>query len=115
MRWYSDTTQIAWVCGMLVQGEEISHACEFEAVKGWRLAAIIHNLIKKYRWPIAHRDGKHNVRYYRLQAGVNVKVLQNPKSYQDYLEKQKVLKEKGAATPSSKSDSNKPKSKSTDK
>lgn len=86
MRWYSDTTQIAWVCAMLVQGEEISHACEFEAVKGWRLAAIVHNLIHKHKWPIIHRDGKFNIRYYMLKPGTNIGALDKPKSYRDYLE-----------------------------
>jgi len=102
-RWYSDTTQIAWVCKQLVDGEKISHACEFMAVQGWRLAAIIHNLATKYEWPIDHEDAKHGIRFYFLKMGTDKAKLKKPKSYKDYLAKEAILqKEKGAVTPNSK-------------
>jgi hypothetical protein len=105
---------------MLINGEEISHACEYEAVQGWRLAAVIHILTsekKHYQWPIDHRDGMNGVRFYFLRAGTNASLLKKPKSYLDYLEKQGLLdpKEKGAATPLSPSDSNNPNPENKDK
>lgn len=92
-RWYSDTSQIAWACHQLVQGEETSHACEFKAVEGWRLASVVHRLIKNFDWPILHRDGEKNIRYYFLAPDTNIKLLKKPKSYIAYLEKNELLKE----------------------
>ena len=51
-RWYSNQTQIQWACRELLHGKSISHASEFVAVTGWRLAAIIHRLRRDYGWPI---------------------------------------------------------------
>ncbi|MFN3701597.1 MAG: hypothetical protein ACK4VI_08775 [Alphaproteobacteria bacterium] len=109
-RWYSDTTQIAWACAMLADGHKFSHACEFKAVRGWRLAAIIHILIHGYGWPVLHEDRKNGVRFYFLKPDTNAMRLKHPKSYRDYLIKQGLFdsKEKGDATPPSKSDSNNP-------
>lgn len=116
-RWYSDTTQIAWACAMLAAGKKFSHACEFKAVRGWRLAAIMHILIHKFGWPILHEDRKNGVRFYYLKLGVDAMTLKHPKSYRAYLIKSGLFesKEKGAATPPSKSDSNNPKSENNDK
>ena len=97
-RWYSDTTQIAWICEMLFQGHEISHACEYEAVKGWRLSAVIHILRDNkygYNWPIIYRDGKNNVRFYRLDPDTDVTKLKLPPSYIVYLQKRLELEGKG--------------------
>ncbi len=98
MRWYSDTTQIAWACAMLAAGKKLSHACEFKAVRGWRLAAIVHNLIHKFGWPILHEDKKNGVRFYFLKPSANIMELEHPKSYRNYLVKRGLLgaKEKGA-------------------
>lgn len=110
-RWYSDTTQIAWACEMLINGEEISHACEYEAVEGWRLSAIVEVLRKTYNWPVdTELRGEKRIGYYKLRAGTDPAKLQKPRSYNQYVEKRNLLeKEKGAATPSPESsDSNNP-------
>lgn len=77
---------------MLVKGFKISHVDEYENVKGWRLAAIIHNLREKYGWPIDNEDeGNKNIRYYYLRKGTDVADLRWPRSYTQYKVKQEVL------------------------
>lgn len=92
-RWHSNETQIRWVCRMLLQGKEISHACEIAAVKGWRLAAIIWQLIHRYKWPIAKRKGESRIVYYRLGKDADKATLETPRSF---------LKKKGDAPTSPK-------------
>lgn len=94
-RWYSDTTQIAWACAMFAAGKKFSHACEFKAVKGWRLAAIVFNLIHKFEWPILHEDRKNGVRFYFLKPGTDIWKLKHPKSYRDYLIKKGLFDKEG--------------------
>jgi hypothetical protein len=66
-RWYSNQTQIQWACRELLQGKSISHASEFVAVHGWRLAAIIHQLRHRYGWPILTTfEGKNRIGHYSL-------------------------------------------------
>lgn len=112
VRWYSNTTQVAWACARLTSGEKLSHACEFEAVNGWRLAAIIHNLIHKYGWPILHEVRRNGIRFYYLKPDTDAMRLKHPPSYRDYLIKEGLLdpREKGVAAPPSRSDSSNPNS-----
>jgi len=111
-RWYSDTTQIAWACAMLATGEEISHACEYESVKGWRLSAIINILRHDYGWPIITEfRGSNRIGFYKLKPGTDVSKLKHPKSYRDYLIKQALLEieeEDTALSPSKESDTYNP-------
>lgn len=80
-RWYSSETQIRWACLQLIQGREISHATEIAEVKGWRLAAIVHQLIHKYKWPIQKRGGLNGIVYYRLGDSVETEKLRKPRSF----------------------------------
>lgn len=99
-KWYSGDSQIRWACLQLLKGREISHACEIAEAQGWRLSAIIYNLRYKYKWPIETRYGEGRIALYRLASAVDSEALKKPRSY--------YLKEKGAGTPSSQSDSNNP-------
>ncbi len=81
MRWYSGNSQIRWVCLQLIKGREISHTHEIAEAKGWRLAAIIHNLKHKYKWGIETRYGESRVAYYRLGRGVDTEALKKPPSF----------------------------------
>ena len=81
-RWYSSDTQIRWVCRQLIDGREISHRDEIAAVNGWRLAAIIWQLIHRYNWPItAVRKGLSRIAYYRLGREADKNALEKPRSY----------------------------------
>ncbi len=81
MKWYSDETQIRWACRELIKGREISHAHEIAETRGWRLAAIIHNLIHKYKWPIDKRYDSKRIAYYRLGGDVDTEALRKPRSF----------------------------------
>lgn len=98
-RWYSHDSQIRWACLQLIRGREISHKDEIGEAKGWRLSAIIHNLRKRYHWPIATRYDACRIGHYRLGAGIDSDALKKPRSF--------FPKKKGAATPSSKTFSEK--------
>lgn len=91
MKWYSNDTQIKWVCAQLLKGREISHACEIAEAKGWRLSAIIYNLRHKYKWPIEARYDDSRIAYYRLAKGGNHSELPLPRS---------AKKKDGVGTPS---------------
>lgn len=106
-KWYSDDSQIRWACLQLLKGREISHACEIAEAQGWRLSAIIYNLRHKYKWPIKTRYDEKRIAHYRLASVVDNEALKKPRSYHP--------EKKGAATPSSKSDSNNPKPNDNDK
>lgn len=96
MRWYSNETQIRWACLELLKGREISHADEIAEAKGWRLSAVIHNLRHRYKWPVDTRYDDNRIAHYRLTQIENAEDLQKPRSF--------FKKEKGAVTPSSKSE-----------
>jgi len=83
MKWYSNDSQIAWVCNALIEGKSISHADEFHAVNGWRLASIIHNLKKRYKWPIFTSYGESRIAYYRLGI-VEPDKLEKPRSFKKW-------------------------------
>lgn len=80
MKWYSGTSQIAWACRALIEGKEINHANEYEEARGWRLAAIIHNLRTRYKWPISTRYDENKVAHYRLGVA-NLKKLEKPRTF----------------------------------
>lgn len=81
MKWYSNETQIRWACLQLIRGREISHAHEIAEAKGWRLAAIVHNLRHKYNWPIVARYDECRVAYYKLAKEVDKETLKKPRSF----------------------------------
>lgn len=84
-RWYSNTTQIAWACEMLLKGRKISHRDEIAEANGWRLSAIIHQLRHRYDWPIhTDYDGK-RIGHYQLARGTDTDALDFPDSYRDLL------------------------------
>lgn len=81
-RMYSSETQISWVCREFLKGHELCHMDEINHVQGWRLAAIVCELQKRYDWPpFAKRQGKHGVTHYRIARGVDKKKLRLPSSY----------------------------------
>ncbi|MES2666909.1 MAG: hypothetical protein V4712_12470 [Pseudomonadota bacterium] len=82
-RLYSNPTQVFWACKALLDGDTISHEAEIAAVKGWRLAAIIHALRNKYDWPIlAEYRGPENIAFYWLAPGTDPASLKFPPSAQ---------------------------------
>ncbi|PCJ95130.1 MAG: hypothetical protein COA45_12440 [Zetaproteobacteria bacterium] len=81
MKSFSGETQIRWACRELIKGREISHAHEIKEARGWRLAAIIHNLKNRYKWPIYKRSGANGVAYYRLGGNVDADTLEKPRSF----------------------------------
>lgn len=83
-RWYSNTTQVFWTCEALMRGRIISTKSEIRAVKGWRLAAIVHRLKDDYGWPIlTDYRGAENVAHYRLKPGTDISRLRFPPSAMD--------------------------------
>ena len=80
-KWYSNESQIRWACRELIKGREISHAHEIAETKGWRLSAIIYNLIHRYKWPIDKRYDHNRVAYYRLAKSVDKDALEKPRSF----------------------------------
>ncbi|WBU52068.1 hypothetical protein [Paracoccus sp. SCSIO 75233] len=80
-RWYSSTTQIYWACAALLSGRWLSTRTEIREVRGWRLAAICHKLIKQYGWPIeTEYRGAENIAHYRLTPGTDISRLKFPPS-----------------------------------
>ena len=80
-RWYSSPTQVFWTCEALIRGRIISTKSEIRAVKGWRLAAIVHRLKDDYGWPIlTDYRGPENVAHYRLEPGTDIARLRFPPS-----------------------------------
>ena len=79
--WHSNETQVYWCCKALMDGRIISHRTEIREVNGWRLGAIVHNLKKRYNWPIvAEYRGPENVAYYFLPPGTDRTRLRFPPS-----------------------------------
>jgi hypothetical protein len=78
---YSSPTQVYWACKALIDGDTIGHEAEILAVKGWRLAAIIHTLRKRYEWPIlVEYRGTENIAFYWLAPGTDRTSLKFPVS-----------------------------------
>ena len=79
--WHSNRTQVYWTCKALAQGRTINHMDEIGEVKGWRLGAIIHNLRRKYHWPIeTEYKGPERVAHYRLSKRTDWRGLEFPRS-----------------------------------
>jgi hypothetical protein len=79
--WHSNRTQVFWTCKALAQGRTINHMDEIGEVKGWRLGAIIHNLRRKYHWPIeTEYKGPERIAHYRLPKRVDWRALEFPAS-----------------------------------
>lgn len=89
-RFYSGDTQISWVCREFLTGRELCHLDEIDNVRGWRLAAIVCELKKRYGWVFTKRDGPNKVAYYRLCKGADWSSFRMPRS---------CLKEKGSVAP----------------
>lgn len=80
-RWYSSPTQIYWACKALTEGRTVTHKTEIREAKGWRLAAIMERLRKRYGWPIlTDYRGPDNVAHYRLEPGADLARLRFPPS-----------------------------------
>ena len=84
MNWYSGDSQIAWVCNALIEGRIITHKDEIAEAHGWRLAAVIHNLRKRYKWNITTEFDLHKVAHYKL---VGKKKLELPSSFKKKISK----------------------------
>ena len=79
--WHSKPTQVFWTCKALTDGRTITHLDEIGEVRGWRLGAIIHNLRRRYGWPIhVEYKGPERVAHYRLRPGVPWQALRFPRS-----------------------------------
>ena len=79
--WHSNRTQVYWTCQALAQGRTITHMDEIGEVKGWRLGAIIHNLRRKYHWPIeTEYKGPERIAHYRLPKRTDWRGLEFPRS-----------------------------------
>lgn len=80
-RWYSNPTQIYWVCSNLIAGRTLTHKTEIREADGWRLAAVIHKLKREYEWPIQDRySGKDNLKHYWLDPKADPMALDLPPS-----------------------------------
>jgi hypothetical protein len=80
-KWFSNPTQVAWVCRALTQCRAISHKTEYREAKGWRLAAICERLRKEFGWPIVTEyRGPEHIAYYSLQPGTDPLALNYPPS-----------------------------------
>ena len=79
MNWYSNDSQIAWVCNALIEGRTITHRDEIAEARGWRLAAVIHNLRKRYKWNITTEYDLHKVAHYKMVGSGKVEF---PASFQ---------------------------------
>lgn len=79
--WYSNESQVFWTCKALIQGRTINHMDEIGEVRGWRLGAIIHNLRRKYDWPIdTEYKGPERIAHYTLRKGCDWRCLAFPRS-----------------------------------
>lgn len=79
--WHSNHTQVYWTCMALTQGRTITHMDEIGEVKGWRLGAIIHNLRRKYHWPIeTEYKGPERIAHYCLSKRTDWRGLDFPRS-----------------------------------
>ncbi|NVK48035.1 MAG: hypothetical protein HWE33_17245 [Rhodobacteraceae bacterium] len=80
-RYYSNPTQIYWVCKNLIAGRTLTHKTEIREVNGWRLAAVIHKLKEDFHWPIRDQyRGKDNIKHYWLAPGTDPRFLSYPVS-----------------------------------
>lgn len=79
--WYSKPTQVFWTCKALTDGRTITHLDEIGEGRGWRLSAIVHNLRRRYGWPIeVEYKGPERVAHYRLKPGMPWQALRFPRS-----------------------------------
>ena len=79
--WHSNRTQIYWTCRALIEGRTITHMDEIGEVQGWRLGAIIHNLRRKYSWPVeTEYRGPEQIAHYSLRKGCDWRHLDFPLS-----------------------------------
>ena len=94
--WHSNRTQVHWTCLALAQGRTINHMDEIGEVKGWRLGAIIHNLRRKYHWPIeTEYKGPERIAHYRLPNRVDWRGLEFPPSAKEVRQSLKARAEPG--------------------
>lgn len=78
---HSSNTQIYWAVKAFLDGRTLSHKTEIREVNGWRLAAIVCELRRKYGWPIlAEYRGPENIAHYRLNPSCNPAGLTFPRS-----------------------------------
>lgn len=78
---YSSATQVEWACRALLSGRTIGHGDEISEAQGWRLAAIIHRLKRRYDWPIQTvYAGPENHAQYKLEPGCDRSRLRFPRS-----------------------------------
>ncbi|WP_419903477.1 hypothetical protein [Kiloniella sp.] len=83
-RMYSSKTQIYWACKSFCDGRTLSHKTEIREMDGWRLAAIVHNLRKKYNWPIrGEYRGVNNIMHYWLYRDCQQTTLAFPRAAKD--------------------------------
>ena len=79
--WFSNHTQVYWTCKALVRGRTITHMDEIGEVRGWRLGSIVHNLRRKYHWPIeTEYRGPERIAHYRLPGRTDWRALDFPRS-----------------------------------
>lgn len=78
---FSEPSQVSWACEALLSGRTIGHCDEITEAQGWRLAAIVWRLKRKYGWPISTEYvGPENRACYKLQPGIDRAKLQFPPS-----------------------------------
>lgn len=81
---YSSDSQVKWACAALLSGRTIGHNDEITEAKGWRLAAIVWRLKRRYAWPITTEYvGPENRACYKLTPGIDRSKLLLPKSAAD--------------------------------
>lgn len=73
---YSSASQVEWACGAPLSGRTIGHDDEISEAAGWRLAAIVHRLKRRYEWPILTQyTGPENRAAYKLEPGTDRTML----------------------------------------
>jgi len=81
---YSSDSQIRWACAGFLSGRTLGHHDEIAEVQGWRLAAIVWRLKRKYGWPITTEYvGPENRACYKLAPGTDRAKLNFPPSARD--------------------------------
>ncbi len=81
---YSSESQIRWACAALLSGRTVGHNDEIAEAQGWRLAAIVWRLKRRYGWPISTEYvGPENRASYKLIPGTDRAKLAFPPSAKD--------------------------------
>lgn len=97
--WYSKSTQVFWTCKALTDGRIITHMDEIGEMRGWRLGAIVHNLRRRYGWPIeVEYKGPERVAHYRLRPAFVWQALRFPRSAMGVREALKVAQGRKGGT-----------------